>query len=338
VKEAMFWKQAGDDKVLCELCPRSCVLSDGEFGECGARKAEGGKLFTANWSNVVSLAVDPIEKKPLFHFWPGSRVLSIALPGCNLHCKFCQNWQISQERPEPDAETEPEEIVELAVKNFKCRGIAYTYSEPTVFYEFAYETAKLAKERGLYNVWVSNGMMNPEPIRKICKVMDAVNIDLKAFRDDFYKGVCGGIGLQPVLNAIKEFHKNKVWMELTTLIIPGLNDNENEIRQMVDWIADLDKGIPLHLSRFHPDYKMKYLKPTPEDTLEKIAGIAKSRLDHVYIGNVLNSTWENTYCANCGTLLLWRRGYVLAKNEIREDGTCPKCGCKAPIIGNIIKA
>ncbi|MBR9681311.1 MAG: AmmeMemoRadiSam system radical SAM enzyme [Candidatus Altiarchaeota archaeon] len=336
MKEAMFWKTAGSRGVLCELCPHACVLSNGEFGKCRVRKEEGGKLVTDNWGNVVSMATDPIEKKPLFHFWPGSQVFSIALPGCNLSCKFCQNWQISQERPRTGKKTDPKDIVKLALET-KSQGIAYTYSEPTVFFEFAYETAKLAKKEGLYNCWISNGMITSPPIHKLSKVIDAVNIDLKAFRDEYYQEICGGVGLKPILNAIKTFHRNGVWVELTTLIVPGMNDDESEITSLVDWVADLDEDIPIHFSRFHPDYKMKYLEPTPESTLEKIAGLARSKLNHVYVGNVRNSNWENTYCANCGTLLIWRRSFSLAKNEIKEDGTCLKCGCKAPVIGNVIK-
>ncbi len=330
MKEAMFYMKAGE-KTVCRLCPKTCVLNEGERGDCGVRKNIGSKLFSLNYGKIVAMHVDPIEKKPLFHFWPGSAVFSIAAPGCNLHCKFCQNWDISQVYEMPDWSVEPEQIVSLAMEN-GAQGIAYTYSEPTVFFEFAYETARMARKNGLYNVWISNGMINPEPIKKLVRFIDAANIDLKAFSDRFYRNIAGGTGLKPVLNAIREFHRHEVWLELTTLLIPGENDSPDEIGQLVNWVAELDREIPLHFSRFHPAYRMADRQATPAETIERAIRIADEKLDYVYAGNLWGNERESTYCPKCGFKVIERVGYGV---KVNLDGNrCPKCGTEIKIVQN----
>jgi len=338
MKEAMFYRKV-DSKVVCKLCPRSCILGDGETGNCGVRKNVGGKLYSLSYGKIIAMHADPIEKKPLFHLWPGSLAMSIATPGCNLHCLFCQNWEISQIIELPSWSIEPERVVEMAIEN-RCHGIAYTYTEPTVFFEFAYETAKLAKKEGLYNAWVSNGMINEEPIKKIARYMDAANIDLKAFTDRFYREICGGVGLKPVLEAIKAFHRHGVWVELTTLLIPGENDSREEIEKIVDWVSKLDRNIPLHFSRFHPMYRMVDRPPTPVEKINEAVEIAKKKLNYVYAGNVWGHEHESTYCPKCGCRVIKRIGFSVVEvnlNEKRRGYFCPECGEEIPIIGRIIK-
>ncbi len=332
--EARWWKP-WKGQVVCQLCPQACVLMDGETGGCGVRKNVEGRLVSLSYGKIVAQNIDPIEKKPLFHFWPGSRVFSISTPGCNLHCAFCQNWQISQVYEFPEWSVEPETIVEEALKT-GCQGIAYTYTEPTVFYEFCHDTAKLARKEGLYNVWVSNGMINPEPIREISKLVDAINIDIKG-NDRFYRKFAGGVGLQPVLNAVKEFHRRGVWVEVTNLLIPGLNDSEGDIRTVVDFVAELDPEMPVHFSRFFPYYKMKDRLPTPVKTVERAVSIAKERLSYVYAGNVPGSEAESTYCPGCGTRVMERVGLRLGRVNLKRN-KCPVCGQQIKVIGKIIKS
>lgn len=331
--EAMWWKP-WKGQAVCQLCPHACVLLDDEVGNCGVRKNIDEKLIALNYGKVIAQNIDPIEKKPLFHFWPGSRVYSIAAPGCNLHCKFCQNWQISQVYDFPEWSITPETIVDGALKT-KCQGIAYTYTEPTVFYEFCHDTAKLAKKEGLYNIWVSNGMINKEPIKEIAKLIDAVNIDIKG-NDKFYNKFAGGMGLQPVLNTIKEFHKRKVWVEVTNLLIPQVNDSNEDIQTIVDFIEWLDPEIPLHFSRFHPYYKMEDVYPTPTKTIGKAVKIARKKLKYVYAGNVSGHEAESTYCPGCGVKVIDRHG--LSIGAVKLKGTkCPNCGQTIRLVGKIIK-
>jgi pyruvate formate lyase activating enzyme len=331
--EASWWKP-WKGQAVCQLCPWACVLLDGDTGKCGVRKNRDGTLISMNYGKIVAQNIDPIEKKPLFHFWPGSRVYSVAAPGCNLHCEFCQNWQISQVYEFPEWSVEPEDIVEGALKT-KCQGIAYTYTEPTVFYEFCRDTAKLAREAGLFNVWVSNGMINPEPAREIAKLIDAINIDVKG-DDQFYKRCAGGLGLQPVLNSVKEFHKQGVWVEVTNLLIPGVNDSEKDIQTIVDFIEWLDPAIPLHFSRFHPYYKMTETYATPAKTIEKAVALAKKKLAYVYAGNLPGHEAESTYCPGCGRQLIGRHGMQLGKVDLKGK-KCPACGQEIRIVGKIIK-
>jgi len=287
--EAMFWKPAEGKKVQCELCARNCVIGEGKKGFCRARKNVDGKLYSLTFGKPCSIAIDPIEKKPFYHFHPGSRVFSIATFGCNLACDHCQNWQISQGDPEKQEVEEilPEKIVELALEN-KCEGIAYTYTEPTIFYEYAFETSKLAKKEGLYNCFVSNGLINREPLKKISPYLDAMNMDLKAFTDDFYKNVAhfpGGV--EHVKQTARNCLEFGIHLEITTLLIPGYNDSEAEIRKIAEFVKSLSPEVPLHFSRFFPHYKMKDVPPTPIETVKKAQEIGlEVGLKFVHVGNV----------------------------------------------------
>lgn len=323
MKEAMFYKRLTSKRVKCELCPHKCVIPNGKTGFCGVRGNRKGKLYSLVYGLPVSVAVDPIEKKPLFHFAPGTKTLSLATVGCNLKCRFCQNWEISQEYGEIHGdEMLPEEIIELAKRN-KVEGISYTYTEPTVFFEYALDIMKLAKKEGLYNMWVSNGYTNPEPIKMVSKYLDAINIDFKG-DDDFYKKMCTGVGIKPVYDAMKAYKKNGVWIETTNLIIPTLNDSEEDIEKIADWIVrNLGRETPLHFSAFFPNYRVKNVSPTPVATLENAVRIAKDKgLRWVYAGNVWGNKYESTYCPKCDTLLIKRAGFsVFSMNR-----KCPKCG------------
>ncbi len=325
-KEALLYEKLGKDKVHCFLCAHNCRIEDGKFGFCGVRKNEGGVLYSYIYGELIASNIDPIEKKPLYHFLPGTLSYSIAAIGCNFHCGFCQNWQISQASAKDGAsggvKMNPERVVKEAEKH-SCKSIAYTYTEPTIFFEYAYDTAKLAKEAGLYNVFVTNGYMTEEAIGMIAPYLDAANVDLKSFNNDFYTRICKG-RLEPVLNSIRFMKKNNIWVEITTLIIPGENDSDEELSQIAEFIAGIDKDIPWHISRFHPDYKFLNTGATPLETLRKAEGIAKKAgLRYVYLGNVSEDT--NTYCHKCGELLIKRTGFSVIENRI-EKGACPSCG------------
>jgi len=289
VHEAMFWKPAEGKTVQCELCARNCLIADGKKGFCRARKNVKGKLYSLTFGKPCSIAIDPIEKKPFYHFHPGSRVFSIATFGCNLACEHCQNWEISQGDPEKQKVEEilPEKIVERTLEN-TCDGIAYTYTEPTVFYEYAFETSKLAKKNGLYNCFVSNGLINSEPLKKISPYLDAMNMDLKAFTDDFYKNVAhfpGGV--EQVKQTARNCLEFGIHLEITTLLIPGYNDSEEEIRKIAEFVKSLGAEVPLHFSKFHPDYKMKTVPPTPVEKVMRAKEIGlEVGLKHVHVGNV----------------------------------------------------
>ncbi len=287
----MFYKQENNKKVQCYLCPHRCKIAKSKFGICGVRQNINGKLYTHVYGKVIASHVDPIEKKPLFHFLPGTKSYSIATPGCNFKCSFCQNWQISQYRSNQGFQYEglemtPKEIVNAAKQN-NCQSIAYTYTEPTIFFEYAYDTAKLAKKQNLNNIFVTNGYITKEAIETIAPYLDATNIDLKSYRDDFYKKICKA-KLQPVLNAIKTMHEKKIWIEITTLVVPDQNDSKQELNDITKFIAEIDKNIPWHITRFHPDYKFTDIEPTPIETLKIAKEIGKKHgLKHVHLGNVL---------------------------------------------------
>jgi pyruvate formate lyase activating enzyme len=329
MKEAIYWKPLKEDAVKCELCPHRCVIKPGKSGICGARKNTGGKLFSLNYGRPVSVAADPIEKKPLFHFLPGSSALSFGTYGCNLGCQNCQNFDISMERnKQSDKVVSPELMIELAIAN-NCQSIAYTYNEPTIYYEYMLDCAKLARAKGIKNVMVSNGYIEKQPLIELCKHMDAANIDLKAFNPDFYITNCKAT-LEPVKEALKILKQQAVWLEITNLVIPGLSDNLGELESMSKWIAEeLGKAVPLHLSKFFPLYKLSALEPTPEKTLEKARQIARKYLDYVYVGNLPTLGFENTSCPKCKKLLIERKGYMILKNSIKE-GSCPSCNTKIP--------
>ena len=325
-KEAMYYAALDDNKVQCQLCPRHCVIASGKRGFCGVRESRGGTLYTLVYGKPCAVHIDPMEKKPLFHFFPKSRAFSIATVGCNLRCKFCQNWQISQAAPEDvkPQELTPEEIVTLAVKS-QSRAIAYTYTEPTIFYEYMIAIAKLAKERGIKNVMHSAGHINPGPLRALCKYLDAANIDLKGFSRKYYQEMSLG-NLDSVLQTLKILKEEGVWLEITNLVLPGYNDDPKVVRAMCDWIRDnLGPDTPLHLSRFVPMYKLLNLSPTPQKTLEQARQTAMDAgLKYVYIGNIAGHEAENTYCPKCGKVLIERKGYSIGSINI-ESGKCTFC-------------
>ncbi|MCP5007005.1 MAG: AmmeMemoRadiSam system radical SAM enzyme [Planctomycetes bacterium] len=330
--EAMYYEQLPDVRVECKLCPRGCKIADLERGYCGVRENRDGRYFTLVHSRVCAHNIDPIEKKPLFHYLPGAKAYSIATAGCNIECKFCQNWQISQFRPEQlnNKKLTPMDVVHLA-KAKKCEVIAYTYSEPVVFYEYVYDTAREAKRLGVRSVMISNGYIMKEPLIKLCKELDAVKIDFKAFSEKFYKETCSG-ELQPVLDTLLTLKELGIWFEVVVLIVPTLNDSSEELKGMCSWInTNLGVDVPIHFSRFHPTYKIKNLPPTPIKTLERARNIAiESGLNFAYVGNVPGHPGENTYCPECKELVIKRAGHTILQNFL-EGSECGKC--KHPIPG-----
>ncbi|MFQ5645696.1 MAG: AmmeMemoRadiSam system radical SAM enzyme [bacterium] len=313
--------------VECELCPKACRIEHGFSGDCRVRVNINGRLISLVYGRPVAVHLDPIEKKPLFHFLPGTRIFSLATAGCNLHCQNCQNWQISQANPEEtDAyDLPPKKVIERAIRN-RCPSIAYTYSDPSIYYEYAYDTSLMARDAGIKNVLVTAGYLSPAPGRKLARVVDAANIDLKFFDDRLYKKVTSG-SLKPVLNNIEISKEEGVWVELTNLLIPTLNDDLKMIARMCRWIVKhAGPETPLHFSRFHPDYKMRNLPPTPADFMKKAVKVAKENgLRHVYLGNLLSETGENTYCPMDNTLLIERTGYTIMRYNLDEQGRCPVC-------------
>lgn len=314
MKEASYYEKL-QDSVQCKLCPNLCKIKPQKLGTCKVRKNIEGKLYTLNYAKPVAVQIDPIEKKPLFHFLPGNKVLSIGTAGCNMSCQHCQNWHMSQAKAGQCKEDKlsPKKIIQIALDN-ECKIIAYTYNEPTIFFEYMLDCAKIAKENGIKNVIVSNGFICEEPLRELCKYIDAANIDLKAFNENFYKKICNA-RLKPVLESLKIIKQNNVWLEVTNLIIPTLNDSREEIEMMCSWIKnELGKDVPLHFSRFHPDYRLNDLGLTSEKTLQDAKNIAEKYLDFVYIGNIRTKNGENTYCPKCRKLLINRRGYFVQKD------------------------
>lgn len=318
----------GTNTVRCLTCSHYCVIKNGGQGICMTRENRKGVLEVLTYGKIAALHVDPIEKKPLFHFLPGTTVLSLGTVGCNFRCIFCQNWDISQYPREHAGEIigsdyTPEEIVQYALSHH-IPSIAYTYNEPAIFFEFTYDIARLAHKKGLKNVYVSNGYESKEALNKIHPYLDAINIDLKSFREQFYVDICGA-HLQPVLDTIKRCRKYGIWQEITTLIIPGYNDSEKELKDIAEFIVSVDPVIPWHLSRFFPQYKMMDVPSTPLETLEKAYEIGKKAgLHYVYIGNIQTGKYESTYCKKCGELLVERKGYSL-KMLYNEKGECQKC-------------
>ncbi len=327
------WERQDCLGVQCELCPFRCFLPEGSRGICRVRMNTAGKLNTLVYAQPVSVHIDPIEKKPVYHMLPGSRIFSIATVGCNLRCSFCQNWEISQSYPEQanglGEILTPEEVVDELIRN-NCNSIAYTYSEPVVFYEYVLDTAKLAKAKRLKNVLVSAGYINPEPLKKLAPYFDVIKIDLKGFNERFYKNVVGG-NLKYVLATLKQLKGLGVLTEVVNLVVPGLNDDMGEIAKMCEWIYNnLGPDTPVFFSRFSPQYRLGNLPPTPVETLEKARQIAlRSGLRYVYIGNVSGHLGENTYCPRCGKVLIHRYGYAILENNIRE-GKCIFCAEPIP--------
>lgn len=331
MKEAMFYEKK-DNKIRCLLCPHSCLISDGKRGICGVRENRNGVLYSLIYGEASSITPDPIEKKPLYHFYPGSTALSFGTIGCNFRCLHCQNYSISQAKygAYPLERITPEEIISKA-KKYNCKGIAWTYNEPTIWYEFTYDASKIAKEKNLYTVYVTNGYINEEPLKKIAPYLDAMNIDVKAFNNDFYKNVCSG-SLEPVLKTVETAKKLGIHVELTYLVILGYNDDEKEIKDFCEWVKNkVGPETPVHFSRFYPHYKMGDVVPTPMETMLKAYEIAKKEFDYVYLGNVMHGEYENTYCPQCKTLLIERHNFFVEKYNL-EDTKCPSCGNPTPII------
>jgi len=331
MREAMFYEKVDDNLVNCNLCSHRCSrIADSKRGICGVRENRDGKLYSLVYGRVAARSVDPIEKKPLFHFLPGSKSYSIATVGCNFRCDNCQNFDISQLPKERGIivgqDVSPEEIVSAA-KRSNCESIAYTYSEPTIFFEYAYDTAKLASKEGIKNVFVTNGYITPEALREISPYLDAANIDLKSFSDDFYRKNCGA-RLEPVLESIRLYKSLGIWTEITTLIIPSLNDSEEELRKIAEFIKEVGEETPWHITQFHPTYKLIDLPRTPVTILRKAREIGlEAGLRYVYEGNVPGENGENTYCHNCGKLLIRRFGYQILENKIKNSA-CTYCGAE----------
>ena len=316
-----------DPIVYCDLCPKACAIAPGESGECRVRVNIDGALVAVTYGHPCSVHVDPVEKKPLFHFLPGTGILSLATAGCNLHCKNCQNWAISQRNPE-DVEAGrllPAELPALA-RQHGCLSIAYTYTEPLIYYEYTLDGCISARGAGLRNALVTAGYVNREPMKELCRFVDSANIDLKSISDLFYREICGAT-LRPVLNSLVLAKTMGVLVEVTNLVIPTLNDSDDDLTGLSRWVVEnLGKETPLHFSRFHPDYQMRNLPPTPAGTLDRAREIALAEgLHYVYVGNIRRPEGENTYCPGCGALLVERRGYSIRKNRI-EGGQCPQCG------------
>jgi len=333
MKEAMLYEKLTDDRVQCHLCAHECRIAEGKRGICHVRENQGGVLYTMIYGRVIAQHVDPIEKKPLFHFHPGSTAYSIATPGCNFACRWCQNADISQMPRDRDMilgnEIGPEEIV-AAAQQAGCRSIAYTYTEPTIFFEYAYDTARLARDAGLANVFVTNGYMTEAMLETIHPYLDAANVDLKAFRDETYKKYVGA-RLQPVLDSLKVMKRLGVWLEVTTLVIPGINDAPAELRDAARFVAqELGSETLWHISRFFPAYRLTDVPPTPLATLQQASEIGREEgLRYIYGGNVQGEM--NTPCHQCGRRLIRRTGYRILDNSVKPDGSCPDCG--APVAG-----
>jgi len=330
-KRAVLWEPSGTDKrVRCKLCNWRCVIDDGKYGHCAVRKNIDGVLYSLNYDRVCAANADPIEKKPLFHFQPGSSSFSIACAGCNFRCEFCQNWQISQMALEEGGiegqKISAEQIVEAAVRG-RCKSIAYTYTEPTIFMELCADCGRPAKQKGLANVFVSNGYMTREAIDFAAEWLDGINVDLKAFSEDYYKSLCKA-RLQPVLDTIRYIAKQTdIWMEITTLLVPGQNDSDEELKKLVDFIvSEAGPDVPWHVSRFYPQYKFLDAMPTPIEALERAGEIGKEAgLHYIYLGNVPGAKSESTFCHSCGRMLIQRVGYRVVENNV-DGGKCPECG------------
>ena len=334
MKEAMLYESLADKRVRCNLCAHRCLIADGRRGICAVRENRGGKLFSLVYGRLISHNVDPVEKKPLFHFYPGSSAFSVATMGCNFSCRWCQNWEISQLPREQDLirgeEASPEEIV-AAARRSGCRMLSYTYTEPTVFFEYAYDIARLARKADLANTFVTNGYMTQEMLEMFHPYLDAANVDLKAFREETYKKYVGA-RLEPVLESLKTMKRLGIWVEVTTLVIPGINDDSEELRDAARFVAtELGPETPWHISRFFPTYKLTDVPSTPVETLRRARDIGlEEGLKYVYMGNVRTPNGEDTICPGCHRTLIERHGFGVISNQI-ENGCCPDC--KARIAG-----
>lgn len=332
--EAKHYEGQEGGAVRCLLCPRLCLIREGESGFCRVRENLAGTLYSRNYALVSSCAVDPVEKKPLYHYYPGKRVLSVGTIGCNLACRFCQNWTISQDHRVSTVEAAPSTLVSQCLeeqrKDPACIGLAYTYSEPVVWYEYVMETARLARKAGLKNILVTNGFINLQAWAELLPWVDALNIDVKSFDDTFYQQVCSG-RVGPVEAAVETAVKAGAHVEVTTLVIAGLNDGEEEVAALARWLAGLNAGLPLHLSRYFPAFKLE-CPPTPVAAMKRVAAVARRHLSYVYVGNVWGAEHNSTYCPGCGELLLRRHSLTLEENRL-SDGACPRCGRQVAVTG-----
>ncbi len=335
MKEAMFCEKFNGN-VRCHLCNHQCVIKEGKRGICGVRENREGKLYSLVYGRSVSTGIDPIEKKPFFNFYPGSTAYSIATVGCNFRCLNCQNWDISQMPKGKEGRIIGEELlpgnIVAEAGSRGCKSIAYTYTEPTIFFEYAYDTAKLAHNEGIKNLFVTNGYTSAEAIKEIAPFLDAANVDLKGFSEDFYHKVCGA-KLQPVLDTIRLYKELGVWVEVTTLIIPGYSDDENQLKGIAGFIKSVDENIPWHVTAFYPAYRLLDVPPTPVESLRKAREIGiKAGLRYVYEGNVPGEGGENTFCYGCGELIIKRYGLEIRENAL-TDGKCPKCKTRIDGVG-----
>ena len=327
--EARCWESLPSKRVECTLCPKKCKVDDLERGYCGVRENRDGTYYTHVYAAPCSVHPDPIEKKPFFHFLPGTRAFSLATAGCNMDCAFCQNWQISQVRPEQVEAyyMTPETVASYALQS-DCPSIAYTYTEPVIFYEYMYDCAAVSRERGIRNVMISNGYILEKPLRELCKVLDGIKVDLKSFREKYYQEVCIG-ELKPVLDVLEIIRDEGVWMEIVYLMVPTLNDSEAEIEDLCAWVHEkLGDDVPLHFTRFHPQYRLKHLPVTPLSRLERAWRIARQvGLNYVYLGNVVGHETESTRCPDCEKVVVHRVGYTVLETAL-EQGNCANCGHK----------
>ncbi len=325
-ERALYYTKLSKEKVKCVLCPRGCIVTKGKRGFCRVRENRNGDYYTLAHSNPCAVHIDPIEKKPLFHFLPGTTALSVATAGCNFTCRNCQNWDISQAKPDDTINFEiiPKKLVNLAT-TYNTPTIAYTYTEPTVFFEYMLDTAKIARQKGVLNIYHSNGYINQQPLLDLISYLDGANVDLKGYDDDFYQNITGGT-LYPVLETLKTLKKKGVWLEVTNLVIPTKNDSTAKIRELCQWMKqELTADTPIHFSRFYPQYKLQNLPPTPIETLKKAADIARATgLNYVYIGNVPGIPEENTYCPTCNKIIIGRKGYTIIDLNLIK-GKCKFC-------------
>ena len=330
--EGAAWRPYGaGKKVQCQTCAHQCVIRPSNRGICGVRENKDGKLYLLVYGRAIAVNIDPIEKKPLFHFLPGTTAFSMATAGCNVNCKFCQNWQISQVTPEQvqSIDLPPKQLVNLA-RRYNCLSIAYTYNEPTIFYEYMFDTAVEGRKKNIKSVVITAAYISEQPLKALCENVDAVKVDLKAFTEKYYKEIVNG-ELKPVLDALITIRKSGVWSEIVYLVVPTLNDAEEEIRGLSRWIAkNLGLDVPIHFTRFHPQYLLKNLPPTPLSTLERCKAIAEAEgLHYVYIGNVPGHEAENTFCPSCGNKIITRTGFMVREKKIK-NGCCAYCATKIP--------
>jgi pyruvate formate lyase activating enzyme len=334
-KEGYFYSKLSGQRVRCKKCPHRCLLKNNYRGACRTNVNKDGVLYSKSYGNPCVIHIDPIEKKPFYHFLPTTKAFSLATAGCNLRCHYCQNWDISQKKPDQTRNYEllPEKLVEVAIgersRDPQVKSIAYTYSDPVAFYEYMIDTSILAKKHGIYNTVVTAGYIEKNPLKKLLATSDAIKIDLKGFDEDFYRKVCSA-ELEYVIDACEIVAESPCWFEIVNLVVPTLNDNPKQIEKMCTWLAEVSTDIPLHFSRFSPQYKLNNLPPTPFDSLYNAYKIAKDcGLNYVYIGNVPPGEWSNTYCPSCKKLLVERQGYTLTQNLIKES-KCSYCKTKIP--------